>query len=142
MSLACFIATNKKSEDIVLNDQLLVIRHLTLEGDGKTALYVIIDGEEEEKVLLATLSANIPQHTMEVPISGEKINFICKGTGKVHIVGNFEEEEEYGNDDFDDYMSDEDEEDDDEVPEDFEEEEPEPVPMKAPKQKKENKKKH
>ncbi|KAL7718405.1 Nucleoplasmin-like domain-containing protein [Entamoeba marina] len=141
MSLVNFLITNKP-EDIALEEMILVLRHLALEGDAKTSVYLLTKDEDEKevKVLLATLSSANPQHSMELPISGEVVQFITEGPGKVHAIGNIElDEDEFGD-------MEEDSEDDEEnefVSEEEDDDEPQPEPVKEvkkPQPKKEEKK--
>ena len=74
-----------------------VLRHLALEGDAKTPVYMITKDEEgkDVKTLIATLSAACPQHACEIPCV--EAMFCCEGSCKVHAIFtvDLEEGDEY-----------------------------------------------
>ena len=91
----------KQGEEMPYEEGLIpVLRHLALEGEAKTPIYMIMQDEEEEeiKTLIATLSGACPQHSCEIPIMGDA-KFICEGDCKVHAIFTVDMEEPM--DDFD-----------------------------------------
>lgn len=130
MSLEAFtVSASKPHECVCPEGAYFTIRHVTLEGDSKTQLYMKYD-DEEQLALICTLSGALPQEALDLPLYGEKITLIAKGNGTLHIVGNYDEIED---NDFDDFEDDEDMEEDPEMLEDEEEEEEEPVKEEKPK---------
>ncbi|EDR27890.1 hypothetical protein, conserved [Entamoeba dispar SAW760] len=135
-----------QGEEFPLQGMTLVLRHLALEGDQKTSVYLITKDEDDKevKVLLATLSSAVPQHSCEIPITGETVKLICEGKAKVHAILTPELEEDF--DDFDmEGMSEEEDDDNGEFAEegDDDEEDEDEKPVEAPKKvepKKEEKK--
>ena len=143
MSFVSFVVKGK-GEEQELEGLTLVIRHLALEGDKKTQIFLVTkntneDGkEEEEKVLLATLSPACPQHALEVPVIAEKLQFVCDDGASVHVIATIEpDDDEFDEDDMEDLddedmegMEDDEEEEDEEVPEPPKKEEKKPQPPK------------
>ncbi|EKE38425.1 hypothetical protein ENUP19_0146G0040 [Entamoeba nuttalli] len=134
-----------QGEEFPLQGMTLVLRHLALEGDQKTSIYLITKDEDDKevKVLLATLSSAVPQHSCEIPITGETVKLICEGKAKVHAILTPELEEDFDDFDMDDMSEDEDDNGEFAEEGDEEDEEEEEKPIEAPKKvepKKEEKK--
>ncbi|KAL7719727.1 hypothetical protein QTN25_002852 [Entamoeba marina] len=116
------------------------LRHVTLEGDSKTQLFMKNDGDE---ILVCTLNATLPQHSVDLPLYSEEIEFIAKGNGTLHIVGNFDDiEDEFGDESIDSEELErleeamQGEEDEEEEEEEIEEKQPEKKKPQPPKQEK------
>ena len=93
MSLEAFTVSAQKPHHLIFpEDSYFVLRHVTLEGDSKTQLFM---EKEEQQILVCSLTQQVPQHTLEIPLFGmEEIHFLVKGKGVCHCVGNFEEIED------------------------------------------------
>ncbi|ELP87203.1 hypothetical protein EIN_093600 [Entamoeba invadens IP1] len=79
---------NTKPVDIP-NEGEITIHHLALEGKETTKLFLQTkdeEGEKDVKILLATLSEQIPQHSLEIPIYGEDAKLYCEGKGTVYVL--------------------------------------------------------
>ncbi|ELP90742.1 hypothetical protein EIN_025810 [Entamoeba invadens IP1] len=117
MALEAFTVTASAPHKVAAPEEanaFFVLQHASLEGSESTQLYAKF---EEATVLLCTLSAAVPQHSMSIPFMTEEVEFSVKGKGTIHVIGNFDiEEDDFGMDeeDMDDMEGMEDMEDDEE----------------------------